>query len=256
MVYKTYFYIINSYINVTEEYGRSKTLISYRALLTFREKLSQKYKLLYEISSNAAKADLDTFSLAIFSKLLKSFYNNIIKGYFSDTLMTENIKPGDTRHIAFTSLVLQKYSPVNIAILGGHSTLKTLDSYTSTANIYSDMETLSLSRNAKIMPIIKRQNVLDIVMSKPLKCPKNIDKCHKAYILESQIGYCTGEFNAESYPCEDLECYNCSKWWCFPSKENYIEIEKILNENNNEKFKRNSDFIRLLLELALIKLRD
>ena len=259
MINKEIYDIVRSYMNITEKYGESKTLISYRALLAFREKLSQKYKLSYEISSNAVKTDLDAFSSTIFTKLLKSFHNNIIKGYFNDEVMIENIKPGDTRHIAFTSLVLQGYSPVDIAILGGHNTLKTLDSYTSTANIYLDMETLTLSRNAKVAPIIERQKILDIVMSKPIECSKDINNCRTAYINDFPMGYCTGEFNADSYPCEDLECYNCSKWWCFPSKESYIDIENILDnndDNSSNKIKRSSDFIKILLKLASVELPE
>ena len=47
---------------------------------------------------------------------------------------------GDTRHFAFTSLLLQGIAPPYIAIMGGHRCLSTLDNYTCSTSYYADSE--------------------------------------------------------------------------------------------------------------------
>ena len=75
------------------------------------------------------------------NNLLKSFYTHIIENLYGCYVNNEDkLTLGDTRHLAFCSLYLQGMSPVEIAMLGGHTTLEMQDSYTNHVTYYIDDE--------------------------------------------------------------------------------------------------------------------
>ena len=251
--------IINQYIKYTNEYGYTETLISYPALLHFRKELQKKDKKTYKVVNSSIKINDEEFSNAILKHLLISFYENIIKDKYKDNLIEKMILPGDTRHIAFTSLMLQGYSPVEIAILGGHTKLSTLNNYTCSPQTYIDMEVLSLKIKGFVPEKNKEKILVNIILNKPAECPKNINECIKTVIGNTEIGYCTADFKQNAFPCESEQCYNCSKWWCKPDSENYIIIKKSIEkeiEIENKKLQENIEFILSLFNEVGLKVID
>lgn len=257
--------IIDKYIKETDEYGESKTLISYAAIKQLRLELFDKSSPFYTLRLNGLEAshnlkiDHTTFSKGIMYNLIHNFNENIIKGYYQDTHIDEWVKLGDTRHIAFTSLMLQGYSPVEIAVLGGHTTLKTLDNYTSSTSTYIDTEVVSIIRKNINFGSINYSQTIDKIFSMPKECPKLITECVEAYFGDERFGYCTADYKNKYSPCESARCDKCSKWWCEPNEYNYLRLERILKEDlqkKNSKLSRDIDFLMELMSEVGIEYVD
>ncbi|UOW66786.1 hypothetical protein [Paraclostridium bifermentans] len=236
---KEIYELIYDYIEQTdiEKYGHTDTLISYRALNCFKKIETQ-------------KINLDKFSLSILDTLIKRFYSEVITNKYEESSIKRMMNPGDTRHFAFTSLLLQGVAPPYIAIMGGHRCLSTLDNYTCSSSYYADSEIVKyvnamLINNKK--DNVDSKNIIDIVSKMPAKCPKNIDLCIPMY----DVGFCMADFEKEPFSCEDeIYCFKCSKWWCEPSKRNIKElIEKVKNEEIIPRQKVYEQNIEFLLDL-------
>lgn len=251
----TMYDLIKNYILETNSYGESETLISYNAFCAIRNKIKELYPHYYNRNWYSffveRKLNSNVFTINILHNLLKSFYNFAIKTFYKDSLIEERIKLGDTRHIAFTSLMLQGYSPIEIAILGGHRTLRTLDNYTCTLNTYVDTEVLSIIRKNIKISTFENQTIMDIIFNMPSKPPISLNKCIPADIDGEDLGYCTNHFEPNSNPCEHDDCYYCSKWWCEPTEHNFLILEQIVKKKllkKDNKLKRDLDFIISLLK--------
>lgn len=242
--------MIKDYIEKTDLGGISKTLISYPALIHYRRKLKEHPVMNYSKLNTLeiVKQTQEYFTITTFSLLLYSFYNVVIKGIFKDEIIKERVRPNDTRHFAFTSLILQGVAPEKIAILGGHRNLATLDNYTCSNNTYIDSEVITIIQKNLSEGEINRSKIKKIVLEKNESCPKPYSECFKTEIEGVQIGYCTADLN-DNIPCKDDDCCYCDKWWCSPSEENYITLfDIIINKIKREENKLNRDikFIKSL----------
>lgn len=260
--------LIKEYIDLTD-FAESYTLFSWNAMNEFKIqymdiKTSDKYKgyLPNFIYDKTTKYNPLAFEDNSFRHLLDSFYSNIIKieyGYnFKDN---EKLAPGDTRHLAFSSLYLQGLSPIEIAMIGGHTTLEMQDSYTNHVQYYIDNEILNFisdkstcGENAKMF-----NNLKDIVSSKPWGYELDIDLSDFEK-TDDGIGYCLLDTKREDTFCDDVPCCAfCSKWWCEPTNDSYKTIrDYILNNeisplqseiNIEEKF-----FVNLINESKIVNL--
>lgn len=234
---KDIYELIDDYIKRTEEYGASDTLISYRAIIHFKK-------------IKVKKINSDKFSLKILDRLIKNFYSEVIKNKYKEFGIKQMIKPGDTRHFAFTSLLLQGVAPPYIAIMGGHRSLKTLDNYTCSSSYYADSEIVKYVNTMLIKNkrnSVDNKNIIDIVSRMPSKCPKDISSCIPMY----DIGFCMADFSKDPCSCEEeTYCFKCSKWWCEPSKKNakYL-IEKVKSEEIRPRRKAYEKNVEFLLDL-------
>lgn len=251
----TMYNLINNYVLETNSYGETETLISYNALCAIRNKIKELYPNYYNKKWNTflveRKINRNVFTRNILYNLLDSFYDFVINTFYKDSLIEERIRLGDTRHIAFTSLMLQGYSPVEIAILGGHRTLRTLDNYTCTLNTYVDTEVISIIRKNIKISTFENQTIMDIVFNMPSEPPISLSKCIHADIDGEDLGYCTNQFESNNNPCEHDDCYYCSKWWCEPIEHNFLILEQIVKKKllkKDNKLKRDLDFIISLLK--------
>lgn len=237
---KDIYKLIYDYINKTdiEKYGHTDTLISYRVL----ESLKQN-----DEKGGNEKINKDRFSLNILDSLLKKFYSRIIEDKYEEYSIKRMVKPGDTRHFAFTSLLLQGIAPPYIAIMGGHRCLSTLDNYTCSSSYYADSEIVKYV-NAMLINNknndVDNETIMEIVSNMPPKCPKDINLCIPMY----GVGFCMANFSEDGYCCEDETfCFKCSKWWCEPSIRNVKEIiEKVKNEEikpRRQKYEQNVEFL-------------
>lgn len=75
---KEYHDLIKNYIDETNEYGFSKTLISYRSYLNFKNILKKDTNFFKTTTLNNEKYNQDSFSRDIMDRLLEHFYNKFI----------------------------------------------------------------------------------------------------------------------------------------------------------------------------------
>lgn len=242
---KEIYELIAQYINLTKEYGHTETLISYRAQCEVRKEMN------VVIQAKNHTINYDIFTRVNLQNLIDNFYDEVIYSKYNDTLINEKVLPGDTRHIAFTSLMLQGYSPIEIAIIGGHRTLDTLYNYTCSPAIYIDNEVITIiSENIKL-ETSENAKSMDIIYNMPIRCPKKYEECFPADIDGVELGVCTADFKRNINSCESDDCYKCSNWWCEPTDYNFISLEKIVRSKikiKNNKLNRSIDFMMNLLK--------
>lgn len=230
--------LIENYITLTDSYGKSKTLFSRRALKALRKNIVVKGHHYRHLSQR--KYNEDYFSAALFSTLLNAFYEDvIIRGYGVDSIK-KRVTPNDPRHFAFFSLLLQGLSPIQIALLGGHSTLKTQANYQYGVSYYVDSELYQL--------LSMREATKDYIAPHELRTLKEIvfnmpaEPSKEGNCLPLKIGICTCDFEGGEI-CENFKaCHLCKKWWCSPTTESYLSLVEYVKND--------------LLENAIIKLND
>lgn len=241
---KDIFDLIEEYILLTNEFGKSKTLVSFRA-----------NTMLYSIlgySKNGAvkiKRNLNYFNRLNFDTLLKRFYKEIVYDEYNETVQRE-IRPNDTRHFAFCSLLMQGYTPIEIARLGGHTTVEAQYHYSNHTEYYIDIEVKKLidgymKKDGELRGTFEGQEIsYDDIEKRSLQFPDNNTR------LPMDIGYCTDKLQR----CESEECMLCKNWWIHPvelikikplieskirQRRNKIVEMGIFLKNLNENFKAN-----------------
>lgn len=151
-------------------------------------------------------------------KIVESIYGSRI---------VQKMDLGDTRHIAFTSLLLQGVSPIEIAMLGGHTSIMSQEHYQGHSIFYADSEIINLvSERNTVHPDMDR-SLKEILFSKPKNPPRELKDCMPS---EDGVGYCTIDINSEKIDCK-ADCLRCKYWWCEPTNENYIILEEYLKIN-------------------------
>ncbi|RST76212.1 site-specific integrase [Siminovitchia acidinfaciens] len=190
------YHLLNNYIEITEEYGESETLISYRSLIyvdnTGRRKLQ--------------KRNLNSFNTNNLEKLLKRFYKEVINKYYQiEVSLNQRLSPNDTRHIAFVSLMMQGISPVEIARLGGHKSIAAQYHYSFHKEYWIDNEVFKLIKNYKNISNFDNNNIRYIPENVKLKA---FESPTSSFRGELEIGYCSDSL----IRCEAKECMNCSHW--------------------------------------------
>lgn len=237
-VTKDIYDLLENYIESTNKFGNSETLLSYRAYKHYRSELDKKYPEEYKIPFDseflASKYNEDKFNSDVFEKILDYFCKNIIKGLYNDKIITQMVKPNNTRHFAFTSLMLQGLPHVEIAMLGGHSNLSTLDNYTYNPEIYIDSQVfVNINKNINSKTCLSNASLYEIVFNMPKECPVNNDSCFDTEFDGVTLGVCTSSYD---YACESYECYTCSKWYCSPSQYSYHTLCNIVKRKYEEDY--------------------
>ncbi|MGG0239841.1 site-specific integrase [Bacillus rhizoplanae] len=207
---KEMYELIHDYIQITEGFGKTKTLVSYPSIVFAAKKL--------KLPGRETKLYNEIFHTGALLTLLGRFYEDVVFKRYKLSV-EKKINLNDTRHITFTSLLLQGISPVEIARLGGHTTLEAQYHYQQNIGFYVNTEIYKLSKDG-----IKGLDFEDIVIREkinnmPFSPPVPLNEC-----VEMNLGYCTDL----SMPCEhSTHCVFCSKWWVEPKREN-IEKQKEL----------------------------
>lgn len=237
--------IMLEYFNNTEEYGDTETFFSYRAISSLR---SECCKLGYgTLSGFAKKVDPNYCTRATLGWLLESYYFVVINGIYKDFSYTTQINLGDTRHFAFFSLLMQGLSPVEIALLGGHSTLEMQVNYQNCIEYYIGTELYEFLECKDTKKIKKKisKTLNNIINSLPTKCPKPLDER-----LPLKIGYCLCDFSKDVCDNVDDFCCFCTKWWGEPTRNTFnkwkLEIEKEIKELDGNIFFKLSALEELL----------
>lgn len=284
--------LISSYIELTNNYGESHTLLSYPA---YRK--SKNHKDVFAKTINPKRFNKDSFNT-----LLKEFYQElsirekvtiIEKERYKEKLKEDNVftlnpnemvmmNPNDTRHHSICTLMLQGFNRLTIARLAGHKTVEAQFHYQKHLDSYAQSKVYELtvlnSFNEDVTFGDNTYQLLIDIRNRSLRNPDDFDFCKKV-----ELGYCTDE-NME---CESDNCVYCTKNW-IPEKEideniDYLEsignemlskikqrtfvLERLFNEMEftrngnyspeiNEEFKREALTINSLIEdLSKLKLK-
>ncbi len=223
--------MVLDYINCTSFDTETKTLFSYLAYKTFNYKTYRTH--IDDVkdflkNTKQIKKYTEHFNTATFQDIIDLFYKKIIFGKYQDNTIKEKLTVGDTRHLAFCSLMLQGVSPIEIAMLGGHTNLESQDAYIGHAKYYIDSEMLNYISNRMVKPEINNKELKKIILSMPYTPDKSIVECMPT---DDKIGYCTVDIEKEVCDNNNRPCIFCSKWWCYPSIENFVKAKKYLNED-------------------------
>lgn len=130
--------LISHYIDLTNQFGKTETLISYRSIMAAE-------------TSNRGyfQKNISQFNRANLEKLIFRFYRTIERVYDFKVEQEYQLRPNDSRHIAFISLMMQGYSPIEIARLGGHKTIETQLHYSNHKEYWIDCEVFKLMKKVK-----------------------------------------------------------------------------------------------------------
>ena len=188
--------------------------------------------------------------------MLKGFYKRIISNTYKYEVERQ-LNIGDTRHIAFTSLLLQGVSPIEIAMLGGHTSLSSQDHYQGNSSFYDDSEMIDFVSSKMYRRSISTKALKNIIFNKEKseEPPRDLDVCIQT---EDGVGYCTIDVENDILACgaEDF-CIGCKHWWCPKTQESFVEVQEYL-ENNiasaiHVKIQREKVFLQKLLSKPKMK---
>lgn len=260
---KEIYELIKEYIDFTDFTG-STSLFSWKALYEFKKEYmhtlsNDQYVNDVFFSPRSDRYNPLLFGNASLTQLLNNFYDNIIGSRYGIKIEgKERLTLGDTRHLAFTNLLLQGMSPVQIAMLGGHTTLEMQDSYVNHVSYYVDNELLNFISDRNIIGANVRifNTLIKIVSEKPWSYQLEKDLCDFE-MTEDRVGYCLLDIENDKSGCDDVPCcVFCKKWWCEPTTENYKAIKDyIINKKIlplQEELKVEEEFFKNLINEAAI----
>lgn len=225
---------IKSYLNLTDKYGESSTLISYLAL---------PFRMNYLVQ----KLDQKSFDPSTFLYILNDFYEEIVCRKYGFKIMeleevkaveqvlsinnviNRKIRPNDTRHFAFLNLMTQGYHPVEIARLGGHVSIYSQYHYHQHLEYWVDSEVMELMLKFNLNKNIGQQT-RDIFDEKEFKeryilRPSENKEVH----IPLSLGYCTDP----NQNCKVDDHVFCDFWRI--SFEEYKEKTDIIMKKISEK---------------------
>ncbi|MCR8659171.1 site-specific integrase [Paenibacillus endoradicis] len=194
---------IIDYIQYSNTYGSSETLISYKM---YREELiSRKHK-----GNPSGQRNTNRFNVMNFKRLLEIFYKLIVEEKYG-FVDIERIKPNDTRHFSFCSLMLQGIDPLTIARLGGHKKLESQLHYQRHLDYFVQSKIYQMTRmNMLSMKSNLLYNSPLLLENYEVKSLRSINY-YKDVIETDEGGYCT---DATQMRCESTRsCLLCSKYW-------------------------------------------
>ncbi|WP_040204055.1 site-specific integrase [Neobacillus jeddahensis] len=253
---------IQTYIQHTEQFGETKTLISYKAVEWANEQLGHRVRI--------HKIDKEHFTYRILYTLLENFYSEVVVEVFNLTYnpkrkwnvskgnehkkyrellnkvlaySDENyhiermVSLGDTRHIALMNLQRLGYHPVEMARLAGHTNLNTQYSYHSHQQNWVDTEVLKLMTTFKFQKnehsrinrgfvgweLRDEFDVTNEWRDKFLLSPTQFGG--RTVKKKLEIGYCTDEYQR----CQVSDCAEGCDFWRI-TKEEYDEKKDIIKE--------------------------
>ncbi len=206
--------MLKEYLMIAKEDKERNTFFSYKTLKRLGTELKK-----YGVRTYLLEERTEEFVLRDFSVLLDEFYTIIIREKYKDRSIGQQLKPGDTRHLAFCSLKLQGLSEVEIALMGGHRHIHSQGHYIGHTEYYRSLEMLKYLRNSKLLKEETENNIKNIIFNKSRTSPKHIKDSIRT---EEGIGYCMAEVDGKDDICEHPRCcIFCSKWWCAPTAINF-----------------------------------
>lgn len=214
--------LIEDYKEITEPFGSTKTLISYPSLI-------------YVTPTRARKRDKKQFSIHSLVSQINYFYRVMEQEYNCYIPKEDRLRPNDTRHLAFVSLMMQGHTPLEIARLGGHSTISAQYHYSGHTEHWVDCEVFKLLTKAKQF---KKHSTHSSFIPDEVKL--------KVYNPEGdcktklKVGYCKDKLQR----CESKVCYFCSHWGITP--EEFIEKQEEIKADISSRKNKINELIALV----------
>ena len=239
--------IINHYIKITKKYGGTKTLISYNSILsTYKNNIK---------AAAETKKIFDLFTYSVLNNLLNNFHDEILQDRYGLSIspklkrnkgdninhsdsqyesfdISKRILPGDTRHLAIMSLIAQKFHPVEVARLAGHTSLTSYYHYSNHKAYWVDLEVQKL-----ITKYYREKDVMDQKKPEKQQLLWNeiteralYKKPTSNYKEKKEIGYCTDNLKR----CF-TECILCEHWRISFEEFNLAKTQRIIQEKVSEK---------------------
>ncbi|WP_147533381.1 tyrosine-type recombinase/integrase [Bacillus marasmi] len=197
--------LIYDYIQLTDEYGESKQLLS-----------TQAYVKAMEIKNNQYN---DYWHSSRLRTLLDKFYNDIVVQKYGNRHDIQRLKPMDTRHYAFMNLKLQGFNELTIARMGGHKTIKAQMYYTNHMEEFADSYVYCLTKLRRFRK--HDSNPIDYINeSHPLVIKSRLQdsKKHKHKYKMTPYGICTYDLESNGCPFGG-ECRHCWDWFYLSEAE-------------------------------------
>lgn len=235
--------LIEKYLELTCEFNGRETLISYEAYLKLNNSIPIKSE--YQFS----------YYSGLFDSILTKFYREIVFDMYgyklnnaNDTLIYVDgsntidkiISPNDTRYFAFINLMLQGYHPIEIANLGGHTSLHAQIGYYNHIEHWIDSDIMNLYYLNQGL-----YNDMEIYLNQQFEVEKKI--VPKTLISETyiplEIGYCT----EPNQNCEVDSHFVCPYWRITP--DDYSKYEDIILSNISKSKQNIAAIFKNLIEL-------
>lgn len=213
--------LIRKYYRDSREYGKSKTLFSYKALPIIGKKPQ---RLTEYFNSNNMEYALKKYLTLVFEDEEKDLYKKDLK------LFT----PIVTRHLAIINLIRQGYNSYEIAELAGHTTLLTQSHYTNHIKNLIDVDMISIFNSFKYGANGNVQNLTRVYSEHMVE---TIDPIIKH---DLKIGYCV----EPNMNCPVDECFDC-KYWKLSSDDLQIYSDELAKHKN----KKTEQIKEVLLEV-------
>ncbi|PGS68222.1 integrase [Bacillus cereus] len=163
----------------------------------------------------------DFLPLRQFVSLIDQFYREILKKkYHYD--QTEQIAPGDTRHLAFCNMMLQGFNMLTIAIIGGHKCLHTQKGYWSHLTYFTESWVYNLTEkhrrlmhmNVSLPDASFTQHTKNTLAKYKLNKEKKLTPTSK--FLPVDFGFCTDI----KYPSNCTgDCRHCDQYLFSPEPD-------------------------------------
>lgn len=202
--------LINRYIELTNQFGKTDTLISYRSIMDVKNNTSNR---------GYFQKNVNQFNRKNLDGMIARFYRTIEQVYDFKVEPEHQLRPNDTRHIAFMSLMMQGYSPVEVARLGGHKTIQTQLHYSNHKEYWVDCEVFKLMKKVKNTSLSTKS-----VGITPDEVKMKVYESEGTYKQKMKIGFCKDQ----EQKCESKRCYFCSHWGI--ELKEYLEKKKTIQK--------------------------
>jgi hypothetical protein len=202
--------LIREYAEWADPENKSEKLISYQVYNNYLGVFSQKAYNTKIDPNIMTTSDLRWLLQKFYIEVVQNYYNLMVveKGDFDEEIndnQIERIQLGDTRHIAFCSLMLQGFNPLTIAQLGGHYTLREQLSYCSHLETFVDAHTYVLAKSIK-NKLNRQSDTLKYYQEYSNKILERVKLGEHFYELRKTDG---GRCKSSNFPYDCLELDHC-----------------------------------------------
>lgn len=195
--------------------------------------------------------------------LMDKFYEDIItkkygykvlrkeeikENYFEKTINTNSdeiimLDLGDTRHLAFCSMMLQGFNPLTIAQIGGHFKLESQMHYQTHLETFVGCSTLILAKQIRKQRLDGNINLYDVYNQRErlISLLKNEERTPE--YLQTENGYCW----SKNFPfeCKNTYCIFCENFELdMQNKDNIKEYLGKLSRLNDNEIKNKIEFLK------------
>lgn len=219
---KEIYFLFKKYIERIEKQYQfeSKYIFNYQTIIRYQSFNMLLQNRVFILPDSFGHIINDFYEKVIFEEYKVAKVNKPSNNFYE---ISQLLRMGDTRHLAFINLKRLGYHPNEIARIGGHLDLKSQNHYFNHVKNMVDLEILNLIYNSKL----QKEESNDIDMTFITKYIKNVPDIRKIKLVD---GYCIdNEMRCQSDDCWECEFWGISKEELFSKKS--ILIKKMNNKN-------------------------